>query len=106
MALDDVVLLNVDTNTLESPYDDLQSLPSDVVRDSCREALRVGTLPDKRVVVTAVTSCPAGLLSEESSEEGFYNHRGRRGPSLPPQPGGAVWQLQERSADRGGQYAP
>lgn len=34
MALDDVVLLNVDTNTLETPYDDLQSLPNDVVRNS------------------------------------------------------------------------
>lgn len=32
MALDDVVVLNVDTNTLETPYDDLQSLPNDVVR--------------------------------------------------------------------------
>lgn len=32
MALDDVVILNVDTNTLETPFDDLQSLPNDVVR--------------------------------------------------------------------------
>ncbi|KAK1884330.1 DENN domain containing protein 1A, partial [Dissostichus eleginoides] len=31
LALDDVVVLNVDTNTLETPYDDLQSLPNDVV---------------------------------------------------------------------------
>ncbi|XP_006834810.1 PREDICTED: DENN domain-containing protein 1A [Chrysochloris asiatica] len=30
MALDDVVILNVDTNTLETPFDDLQSLPNDV----------------------------------------------------------------------------
>ncbi|KPP73277.1 hypothetical protein Z043_107654, partial [Scleropages formosus] len=29
--LEDVVILNVDTNTLESPSDDLQNLPSDVV---------------------------------------------------------------------------
>lgn len=41
MALDDVVILNVDTNTLETPFDDLQSLPNDVVghepsgSDSC-----------------------------------------------------------------------
>ena len=26
------MVLNVDTNTLETPYNDLQSLPSDVVR--------------------------------------------------------------------------
>uniref|UniRef100_A0A8C5IKW3 DENN domain containing 1A n=1 Tax=Junco hyemalis TaxID=40217 RepID=A0A8C5IKW3_JUNHY len=31
MALEDVVILNVDTNTLETPFDDLQSLPNDVV---------------------------------------------------------------------------
>ncbi|XP_030877111.1 DENN domain-containing protein 1A-like [Leptonychotes weddellii] len=31
MALDDVVILNVDTNTLETPFDDLQSLPNDVM---------------------------------------------------------------------------
>nr|XP_020467741.1 DENN domain-containing protein 1B isoform X2 [Monopterus albus] len=30
-SLEDVVILNVDTNTLESPYDDLHNLPSDVV---------------------------------------------------------------------------
>ncbi|XP_034649285.1 DENN domain-containing protein 1A isoform X6 [Trachemys scripta elegans] len=30
MALEDVVILNVDTNTLETPFDDLQSLPNDV----------------------------------------------------------------------------
>ncbi|MGH0145985.1 UNVERIFIED_CONTAM: hypothetical protein FKN15_007011 [Acipenser sinensis] len=30
MALEDVVIL-VDTNTLETPFDDLQSLPNDVV---------------------------------------------------------------------------
>ncbi|XP_077162168.1 DENN domain-containing protein 1A isoform X3 [Paroedura picta] len=31
MAVEDVVILNVDTNTLETPFDDLQSLPNDVV---------------------------------------------------------------------------
>ncbi|KAJ6652862.1 hypothetical protein lerEdw1_010580 [Lerista edwardsae] len=31
MALDDVVILNVDTNTLETPFEDLQSLPNDVI---------------------------------------------------------------------------
>ncbi|XP_012582190.1 PREDICTED: DENN domain-containing protein 1B isoform X2 [Condylura cristata] len=30
-SLDDVVMLNVDTNTLESPFNDLSNLPSDVV---------------------------------------------------------------------------
>lgn len=39
MALEDVVILNVDTNTLETPFDDLQSLPNDVV---CMEWLTQG----------------------------------------------------------------
>ncbi|MEQ2239652.1 DENN domain-containing protein 1B [Ilyodon furcidens] len=30
-SLEDVVILNVDTNTLETPFDDLHNLPSDVV---------------------------------------------------------------------------
>ncbi|KAI4900956.1 hypothetical protein NFI96_025292 [Prochilodus magdalenae] len=30
-ALEDVVILNVDTNTMESPHDDLKKLPTDVV---------------------------------------------------------------------------
>ncbi|XP_069783553.1 DENN domain-containing protein 1B isoform X2 [Narcine bancroftii] len=30
-ALEDVVILNVDTNTLESPFDDLEKLPTDVM---------------------------------------------------------------------------
>ncbi|XP_051560216.1 DENN domain-containing protein 1B-like [Myxocyprinus asiaticus] len=30
-ALEDVVILNVDTNTLESPHDDLKKIPADVV---------------------------------------------------------------------------
>lgn len=33
-SLEDVVILNVDTNTLESPFDDLHNLPSDVVRQT------------------------------------------------------------------------
>lgn len=38
-SLEDVVVLNVDTNTLESPFNDLSNLPSDVVspRDICGE---------------------------------------------------------------------
>lgn len=33
-SLEDVVILNVDNNTLESPFDDLHNLPSDVVGDT------------------------------------------------------------------------
>lgn len=30
-SLEDVVMLNVDTNTLETPFNDLSNLPSEVV---------------------------------------------------------------------------
>ncbi|KAK1803291.1 hypothetical protein P4O66_004078 [Electrophorus voltai] len=43
MALDDVVILNVDTNTLETPFDDLQSLPNDVVSSLKNRLKKVST---------------------------------------------------------------
>lgn len=33
-GLEEVVILNVDTNTLETPFDDLKRIPSDVVINS------------------------------------------------------------------------
>lgn len=32
-ALEDVVVLNVDSNTLETPFEDVRALPPDVVSD-------------------------------------------------------------------------
>ncbi|XP_016066440.1 PREDICTED: DENN domain-containing protein 1A isoform X2 [Miniopterus natalensis] len=43
MALDDVVILNVDTNTLETPFDDLQSLPTDVISSLKNRLKKVST---------------------------------------------------------------
>ncbi|XP_031434020.1 DENN domain-containing protein 1A isoform X5 [Clupea harengus] len=43
MALDDVVVLNVDTNTLETAFDDLQSLPNDVVSSLKNRLKKVST---------------------------------------------------------------
>ncbi|XP_060246054.1 DENN domain-containing protein 1A isoform X3 [Meriones unguiculatus] len=43
MALDDVVILNVDTNTLETPFDDLQSLPNDVISSLKNRLKKVST---------------------------------------------------------------
>ncbi|KFV98843.1 DENN domain-containing protein 1A, partial [Fulmarus glacialis] len=43
MALEDVVILNVDTNTLETPFDDLQSLPNDVVSALKNKLKKVST---------------------------------------------------------------
>ncbi|XP_056146709.1 DENN domain-containing protein 1A isoform X2 [Lampris incognitus] len=43
MALDDVVVLNVDSNTLETPFDDLQSLPNEVVSSLKNRLKKVST---------------------------------------------------------------
>ncbi|XP_031306279.1 DENN domain-containing protein 1A isoform X4 [Camelus dromedarius] len=43
MALDDVVILNVDTNTLETPFEDLQSLPNDVISSLKNRLKKVST---------------------------------------------------------------
>lgn len=51
-----------------------------------------------------VCSAPAGFSPEESFEEGVDEPWRRGGASLPEEPGGSVWQLQERSADGPGQY--
>ncbi|XP_047425839.1 DENN domain-containing protein 1A isoform X2 [Mugil cephalus] len=87
MALDDVVVLNVDTNTLESPYDDLQSLPNDVV-SSLKSRLKKVSATTGDYVARAFLKSQAALfgsyrhaLQIESgepitfSEEIFINHR-------------------------------
>ncbi len=40
-GLEEVVILNVDTNTLETPFDDLKRIPSDVVINTLCEGLCV-----------------------------------------------------------------
>lgn len=41
-ALEDVVILNVDTNTMETPFDDLKKIPPDVVRFTLTSCLLLG----------------------------------------------------------------
>ncbi|XP_078082645.1 DENN domain-containing protein 1A isoform X5 [Mustelus asterias] len=43
LALEDVVILNVDNNTLETPFDDLQSLPNDVLSTLKNRLKKVST---------------------------------------------------------------
>ncbi|XP_059398577.1 DENN domain-containing protein 1A-like isoform X4 [Carassius carassius] len=87
MALDDVVLLNVDTNTLETPFDDLQSLPNDVV-SSLKNRLRKVSSTTGDGVARAFLKAQAALFGsyrnalqiepEELitfSEETFITHR-------------------------------
>ncbi|XP_072228520.1 DENN domain-containing protein 1A isoform X3 [Leuresthes tenuis] len=87
MALDDVVVLNVDTNTLETPYDDLQSLPNDVVSPLKSRLKKVSTTTGDGVARAFLKSQAAlfgsyrSALQIESgepitfSEETFINHR-------------------------------
>uniref|UniRef100_A0A3B4ZUH9 DENN/MADD domain containing 1A n=1 Tax=Stegastes partitus TaxID=144197 RepID=A0A3B4ZUH9_9TELE len=59
MALDDVVVLNIDTNTLETPYDDLQSLPNDVVRNywTASQCLRSRTVAYNIDILLSSINC-------------------------------------------------
>ncbi|CAK6972287.1 DENN domain-containing protein 1A isoform X1 [Scomber scombrus] len=87
MALDDVVVLNVDTNTLETPYEDLQSLPNDVVSSLKSRLKKVSTTTGDGVARAFLKSQAAlfgsyrNALQIESgepitfNEETFVNHR-------------------------------
>uniref|UniRef100_A0A1A7X3U4 DENN/MADD domain containing 1A n=3 Tax=Iconisemion striatum TaxID=60296 RepID=A0A1A7X3U4_9TELE len=87
MALDDVVVLNVDTNTLETPYDDLQSLPNDVV-SSLKSRLKKVLATTGNGVARAFVRSQAALFGSYRNalqieagepitfnEETFINHR-------------------------------
>uniref|UniRef100_A0A8C6T1N2 DENN/MADD domain containing 1A n=1 Tax=Neogobius melanostomus TaxID=47308 RepID=A0A8C6T1N2_9GOBI len=66
MSLDDVVLLNVDSNTLESPYEDLQSLPNDVV-SSLKSRLR-------KVSTTTGDGVARAFLKSQAALFGSYRN--------------------------------
>uniref|UniRef100_A0A8C4VYD8 DENN domain containing 1A n=1 Tax=Gopherus evgoodei TaxID=1825980 RepID=A0A8C4VYD8_9SAUR len=66
MALEDVVILNVDTNTLETPFDDLQSLPSDVV-SALKNRL-------KKVSTTTGDGVARAFLKAQASFFGSYRN--------------------------------
>ncbi|XP_023816287.1 DENN domain-containing protein 1A isoform X2 [Oryzias latipes] len=87
MALDDVVVLNVDTNTLETPYDDLQCLPNDVVSSLKSRLKKVSTTTGDGVARAFLRSQAALFGSYRNAlqivpgepitfnEETFINHR-------------------------------
>ncbi|XP_053720822.1 DENN domain-containing protein 1A isoform X1 [Synchiropus splendidus] len=87
MALDDVVVLNVDTNTLETPYEDLQSLPNDVVSSLKNRLKKVSTTTGDGVARAFLKSQAALFGSYRNAlqiepgepitfnEETFVNHR-------------------------------
>uniref|UniRef100_A0A3Q2NT63 DENN domain containing 1B n=1 Tax=Fundulus heteroclitus TaxID=8078 RepID=A0A3Q2NT63_FUNHE len=73
-SLEDVVILNVDTNTLESPFDDLQNLPSDVV----------STLKSKLKKQSTATGCGVAraFLRAQAALFGSYRDALRYKPLL------------------------
>ncbi|CAL8252550.1 unnamed protein product [Merluccius merluccius] len=86
-SLEDVVILNVDTNTLESPADDLQNLPSDVV-SSLKSKLKKQSTATGSGVSRAFLRAQAALFGSYRDalrykpgepitfcEESFANHR-------------------------------
>ncbi|XP_066436900.1 DENN domain-containing protein 1A isoform X2 [Eleutherodactylus coqui] len=87
MSLEDVVLLNVDTNTLETPFDDLQNLPSEVV-SALKNRLRKVSTTTGDGVARAFLKAQASLFGSYRSalkiepeepitfcEETFVSHR-------------------------------
>ncbi|XP_062395869.1 DENN domain-containing protein 1B isoform X2 [Sardina pilchardus] len=87
-ALEDVVILNVDTNTMETPYDDLKRIPPDVVtalkvrlkKQSASPGCGVARAFLRAQAVLFGGYRDAVLYSEEEgvfsfSEESFLNHK-------------------------------
>ncbi|XP_063747008.1 DENN domain-containing protein 1B isoform X2 [Eleginops maclovinus] len=86
-SLEDVVILNVDTNTLESPFDDLHNLPSDVVSSLKSKLKKQSTATGSGVARSFLRSQAALFGSYRDAlrykpgepitfcEESFANHR-------------------------------
>ncbi|XP_009890660.1 PREDICTED: DENN domain-containing protein 1A, partial [Charadrius vociferus] len=74
MALEDVVILNVDTNTLETPFDDLQSLPNDVV-SALKNRL-------KKVSTTTGDGVARAFLKAQASFFGSYRNALKIEPTI------------------------
>ncbi|XP_040180788.1 DENN domain-containing protein 1A isoform X4 [Rana temporaria] len=87
MNLEDIIILNVDTNTLETPFDDLQNLPSEVV-SALKNRLRKVSTTTGDGVARAFLKAQASLFGSYRSalkiepeepitfcEETFVSHR-------------------------------
>ncbi|XP_057675461.1 DENN domain-containing protein 1A-like [Corythoichthys intestinalis] len=87
LAIEDVVILNVDNNTLETPYNDLQSLPHDVVSSLKNRLKKFSTTPGDGVARAFLKSQAALFGSYRNAlqielgepitfnEDTFVNHR-------------------------------
>ncbi|XP_077478557.1 DENN domain-containing protein 1A isoform X2 [Stigmatopora argus] len=87
MAMDDVVILNVDNNTLETPHHDLQTLPHDVVSSLKNRLKKFSSTPGDGVARAFLKSQAALFGSYRNAlqielgepitfnEDTFVNHR-------------------------------
>ncbi|KAM3825295.1 DENN domain-containing protein 1A [Vipera latastei] len=75
ISLDDVVILNVDTNTLETPFDDLQSLPNDII-SSLKSRL-------KKVSMTTGDGVARAFLKAQAAFFGSYRNALKIEPAEP-----------------------
>eukprot|EP00066_Takifugu_rubripes_P024069 XP_011613335.1 PREDICTED: DENN domain-containing protein 1B isoform X1 [Takifugu rubripes] len=86
-SLEDVIILNMDSNTLESPFDDLRNLPADVV-SSLKSKLKKQSTATGNGVARAFLRAQAALFGSYRDalrykpgepitfcEESFVNHR-------------------------------
>lgn len=89
-ALEDVVMMNVDSNTLETPFDDVQALPPDVVSDTPFRPPAASGRRGAAPACSALPPCPPGVSAEAAAKEGRAGPRGRGVPSLPQSPGPAL----------------
>ncbi|OBS74684.1 hypothetical protein A6R68_14762 [Neotoma lepida] len=61
-ALEDVVVLNADSNTLETPFDDVQALPPDVVSATAFHPLLLKMEPPSLAISGSLLFCQVSLL--------------------------------------------
>lgn len=93
-ALEDVVVLNADSNTLETPFDDMQALPPDVVSTTSSSLLMMEPPIPAHLRVSPVLP---GVPAEASAKKGSAESRGRGVTSLPQSPGSALWRVPRRA---------
>lgn len=89
-GLEDVVMMNVDSNTLETPFDDVQALPPDVVSVNPFHPPAASGRRGCTVACSVLPPCPPGVPAEAEAKEGRTGPRGRSVPSLPQSPGPAL----------------
>lgn len=89
-ALEEVVVMNVDSNTLETPFDDVQALPPDVVSVTPFYAPETSRRPRSHMHRLTASPCPTGVPAEAEAEEGCSGAGGRGVASFPQSPGPAL----------------